>query len=909
MFFTRSFVILIALISTFHCFGKTVYEGENYILTIDKHISIGLRKNRQAKIVPLISQLKLSGHDKKWHSQFIPVKTSVKASSEQPDGSRKITVSWHFNGKFISHVKAKTEIQCFPRFLFLKSEIVSDTSPENIVHTRCVFMHGCKWTGLFQAGNLGLKVKSIPAAHMFNSANHSGYSIKWEQKNGKHVAKTTILMVPYSGNVEPKLPERLEEGNLSELFLLEPRFPRVYNVYFDGETPAFKLYGHNYSLKKVNCEWNGFIYNFDNQKVFRVSGGKNIMPGKDISIPVNPATLMPGWYTLKLDYTANAKTYTINRSFCIIPSPQRQFQKDSIFGIQPFVWTLRDKNIMDAMQWLGCNWVRMTWGAHPLDRNRPEKINGKYTVANARKWHNGYSRRGLDVTVRSDHALDFPPGIFRMTEGMNERNIKHLPVEIAEQIKLDYIRLKQHDPNIKVGSPSSAGIDMAWWGEIAENGCWDYLDYLNVHLHCFPFAPEVNNSMTRYFWLADRVKLMNNLFKQYGDRPVLDSEHGYLVLNDARRPEKYPLRMVSTYRIAAAFMVRSYLQAMAYGLIGKEWFTLSSYGGFGLIEKDQPMPGFAAYAVMTKVLDGAKYCGELIAPGYVGNSIVNDGKFTKSWFGLATAGKEKEFLGTSKGDLAPELNKNIKPYVYARCFEQPDGSPLLACWATLKQKEVYPNKVNTPAWSGQEPGKSVLWNGQVVKKEPAPIPLKLNIGSDQVTVIDIMGRKRQVKCPGGVLTLSLNDYPQYVMGASNAVIKEAKKHRLTIFTSKFPETKWLPVVQALLPPGKKYPQRKNVYDSANIAATIPAGKSSSFYVRITNLDKKVQTGSIKLKLPKNWQCSPQKIKFSLDPGKKRIFGPFAVTPDSKTAKAKLSSEVSTDALGKLAPSFMNVTVK
>ena len=113
---------------------------------------------------------------------------------------------------------------------------------------------------------------------------------------------------------------------------------------------------------------------------------------------------------------------------------------------------------------------------------------------------------------------------------------------------------------------------------------------------------EVNNTMTREFWLHDRVTLLRGLMDRFGAKPVYDSENGYLTRHPDRRVEKYPLRSVSESGIAAAFMVRSYLQALAYGLSNKMWFTVDGYGGFGITEYGQPRPAYPAYAAMTRLL-------------------------------------------------------------------------------------------------------------------------------------------------------------------------------------------------------------------------------------------------------------------------------------------------------------------
>jgi hypothetical protein len=567
----------------------------------------------------------------------------------------------------------------------------------------------------------------------------------------------------------------------------------------------------------------------------------------------------------------------------VIPSPERKYKAKSIFGMLPWSGTMPLK--LDMMEWLGVHWVR---GINP----QTEDINE-------------YRRRGLEPIPNSGSMDKAPAGTFLFTEMENEPNFGTLAVEYAEKLKLNYLRQRKHDPNIAVGLAGIAGVDAAWVRELAENGCWDYLDLLHVHLHCFPYAPEVDRTISRYFWLASAVARLFPIMNEYGYKPLVDSEQGYLELDPDNRVESYPLSMVSREDMAAAFTVRSYLEGMAYGLLGKHWFTMMPYGGFGLIYQDTPRAAFSAYAAMTKLMDGAEYWGELINfESYQGEE--KTGAPLVTWFGAATPQLEDDFLGTEQGDLAGEVDKALEPRLYQRVFKMQDGEPLLVAWATLRRTGVISERIDTLAWKDQSPGKSLAWDGTELKSEPEPLDIVINVGSPQVKVADLMGNMRTVDCPGGKLHLKVDDFPQYIYGAAKELLAVAHDHQYKRFPQEIKLTQGSEVVQLLLPPGGKFLRRKSVYDQENIAAKLVKGQPAAFTVRITNVSEKAAAGVIKLQLPAGWSSEPQEINFKAPAGQQIISEPFTVTPSGEGA-FKLGSTVTVEG-EKVGDSVMNVLV-
>lgn len=68
------------------------------------------------------------------------------------------------------------------------------------------------------------------------------------------------------------------------------------------------------------------------------------------------------------------------------------------------------------------------------------------------------------------------------------------------------------------------------------------------------------------------------------------------------------------------------------------------------------------------MLDGARYAGELLSPGRVSNAMDRNAEFSRSWFGQATPGLEKELLGADRDYTENDRNPELKPYVYIRAF-------------------------------------------------------------------------------------------------------------------------------------------------------------------------------------------------------------------------------------------------
>ncbi len=338
--------------------------------------------------------------------------------------------------------------------------------------------------------------------------------------------------------------------------------------------------------------------------------------------------------------------------------------------------------------------------------------------------------------------------------------------------------------------------------------------------------------------------------------------------------------MVSDDDFAAAFLVRSYLEALAYGLVGKHWFTLNQYSGFGLFYYNTPRAGYSAYAVMTKMLDGVQYWGENVPDG---------GYFVP--------------LGAS-------LPPPTAPRVYQRVFKSADGSPLLVLWATLRRNDAFNESVDTEPWQGQTPGKDRTWSGEVIDREPEPVLAGIRVGTDRVRIVDLMGNERIVDCPDGRLYIYADDFPQYIFGAGESLLAAAAPYRYPRFSQTASPTAGAPVVQVLLPPGGTFLKRKGITDNKNIAAIIKRGEPAEFVVRITNTGERKVKGTITLELPSGWQAVPAVQTLCLMPESEDqdhiLSAPFLITAP-KNGTGKIRSVVHVEGM-EIGDSVLNVSV-
>lgn len=890
-----------------------IYQGRNYRLDYSRQLTVSIRQP-DGSFAPFLSRIGFDATDKAWAPLFRSTSFSARLI-ERNGKNERIRFEYKFTGPQADRIALSGTLDARPDLLRVRFRGTYRGNMDDAFHKRIIFTYAKEEQRLLgsnadngpEGGNCGLRAEFDPGLRLaFNRKQKSSSGTPpWQGKDGAYHFELDMALTPYLGTPP------LFSGLSDEPVEIAVRFRRYCNVLLPGDAPEAELN----LLNRTGKDWSGTarLEIFDHRKkrletrLLPLQAKAGTVTRQTVALPAGQT----GYFELRL---TREDGNVLTRSYCVLPPAERKFKKNSIFGGMLYPWNRKSTEKLDLMEWIGIGTLRVR-GAYRIVQDGkagPElPADGVYSKADTAEIFGEQNKRQIDAVPLGSESWKYPAGTFRLTEAANEVNAIRLPVDFAEEMKIEYVKTKQHDPALMVGGSGLAGVDTLWLEEFQANGAWDYMDALFVHLHCFPRAPEVNNTMTREYWLHDRVTLLRGLMDRFGEKPVYDSENGYLTLYPDRRVEKYPLRSVSDRSIAAAFMVRSYLQGLAYGLSGKMWFTIDSYGGFGLTEYGQPLPAYPAYAVMTRLLDGAGYAGELLSPGRISNVMDRDAEFSRSWFGQATPGLEKELLSADREKTELNINPDLKPYTYIRAFRTQDNKPILVAWATLYRQKVVPDPVNTPAWSDQKPGTSLLWNGRPATGEPKPLLIRFQVKSKEVEVVDMMGNSRKVKTDHGFLTLPLDDYPQYILGANPDLLKEAERFNLTLFPKKFqPNNRWKTLIQALLPAEKRHPRRKSVFDKLNLSAELKANSPYTVHVRLTNLDSQPETGRIALRLPEGWKSSPREIRFSIA-GKteKQIVATFTVTPDKPAATAKITSITESDRLGRIADSVMNVSVR
>lgn len=908
----RKFAFLFIIFAVFcgNAAEPKFYQGKDYQLDYSRSIAVSIRQP-DGTFAPFLSRISFDAADKDWNF-FFRTGGFRAVETERRPGCDVIRFEYRFTGPQAGRVALTGVIEAYPEWLKISFDGRYRGDMKEIFRQRLIFSYPREELRLLgsaadngpEGGSCGLRLESDPPLQLsYNrKQKNSSTRLEWPGKDGEHRLNLVLALTPYCGR--PPVFSRLSKQPVQARF----EFQRYCNVILDGDRreAVFRLLNRIGRPLKLDTRFE--IRDHRGGLIASPALKLAAEPGKATEQAVPLPVDRYGYFELRLDLPDAAP---LRQSFCILPPTERKFKKGSIFGGILYPWNRKTVEKLDLMEWIGMSMIRRAWPILPEGAAVPAlPESGVYTPEQAAAYLREQAVRQLEPVPSAAESLRMPPGTFRLTEAANEVNARRLPVDFAEEMKIEYVKLKQHDPALQVGSSGIAGVDIHWLEEFQQNGAWDYMDALFVHLHCFPRAPEVNNTMTREFWLHDRVTLLRGLMDRFGAKPVYDSENGYLTRYPDRRVEKYPLRSVSESGIAAAFMVRSYLQALAYGLSNKMWFTVDSYGGFGITEYGQPRPAYPAYAAMTRLLDGARYAGELLSPGRISNAMDRDAEFSRSWFGQATPGLEKELLAADRETVESSRNPELKPYVYIRAFRTPENRPLLACWATLYRQKVEAEAIDTPAWQDQKPGTSLLWNGFPAEREPEPLPVRFRVGVPEVEVADLMGNRRKVRTDNGFLTLRLDDYPQFVLGAAPELLREAESFSLNLFPAEFqPNDKWKTLIQALLPAEKKHPARKSVFDKPNLSATLKAGEPYPVHLRLTNLGSETERGTASLRLPENWKCEPQSIPFTIAPGEeKKIVATFHVTPCGESAKAQITGVVASARQGRIADSVMNVGV-
>ncbi len=345
-----------------------------------------------------------------------------------------------------------------------------------------------------------------------------------------------------------------------------------------------------------------------------------------------------GYYRLKVEASsAGQPVGTAETTFSVLSPVDLSQTNASSFGVAthfahgwnpdmiPLIENAGAKNFRDEMYW-----SRMEPSAGVYET--PEDYTEYYETAvennleplmilsfnNAN--HDGgatpYTNAGRQAFADYGNALlsDFPAT--KWVEVYNEFNIMgdfgdgpadNLPSYYYELLKTSYQTIKAANPNTIVIGGVVAHNDWSWMEELFQLGGLQYMDILSVHPYNYPASPE---------GMEAELKQLDTLVKQYNNgqsKPIWGTETGWPTQLDARGISESS---------QASYVVRANVTQLAAGVEKVYWYDFMNDGidpiineqNFGLIRnardalgKYAPKPGYAAYGVMTRQLEGKPY--------------------------------------------------------------------------------------------------------------------------------------------------------------------------------------------------------------------------------------------------------------------------------------------------------------
>jgi hypothetical protein len=348
-----------------------------------------------------------------------------------------------------------------------------------------------------------------------------------------------------------------------------------------------------------------------------------------LGAPARSAPVQAGSFDLRaMRTTTHVEATMINP----VPFPRsRTLAPDSPFGMGIYFGNRYSPDEMHRAAELAMD-AGMNWSREELSWSRIEPTKGSFSwdvydravsVATAHgislfglldywaPWTKPYTPEGIDdyceyvrrtVTRYKDRI--------HYWEIWNEPNIepfwKGTPDQYADLLKAAAAICKQADPNSKVIAMCTAGTDLRFIEKVALRAGLENVDIVSVHPYRYPRAPEESNLVGE---LQGAAKALRRRGKPL---PLWITEVGY----PTHEGEKG-----STPMRQAQMLVRTYLQSIASGVVEKVfWYDYRDDGedpsynehNFGILHRDlSPKPAYAAFSVMTAVLEGLKFAEQI----------------------------------------------------------------------------------------------------------------------------------------------------------------------------------------------------------------------------------------------------------------------------------------------------------
>jgi len=255
-------------------------------------------------------------------------------------------------------------------------------------------------------------------------------------------------------------------------------------------------------------------------------------------------------------------------------------------------------------------------------------ITGQYLLMN--DW--SFSDNGEEFKAEMDNALGYVGEYLNNCEVGNETNLypvydtkeKAMYNYIENEFLPGYYSLNAYDIPIIASGVYQSEYD--WFGWMSLTGVWNYSDVLSTHAYSFPHRPDYTKDASILHSYESALSRTVNALNTYGDKTWYISETGYPTtpLNNENMFSGVDLRTQADYT------VREFILGLAYGAD-----VVESYGFYDQVNltkgtnpnnceyhygmfydqdyygRVMPKPLAAAYAMMTRQLDGIEDCSEI----------------------------------------------------------------------------------------------------------------------------------------------------------------------------------------------------------------------------------------------------------------------------------------------------------
>jgi hypothetical protein len=179
----------------------------------------------------------------------------------------------------------------------------------------------------------------------------------------------------------------------------------------------------------------------------------------------------------------------------------------------------------------------------------------------------------------------------------------HAP-DYAALLKLAYAAAKKADPKCTVVGVATAGTDLPFIEDVLRLGGGDHFDVLSIH----PYQGDLGSLSPDAGGLFEQIHAVRALLGKYdhADKPIHLTEIGHRTTGTHGHTSV-------TEEQQAAYLVRTYVLALAAGVDRVFWFNLQDWDEYwGIIRQNYDRkPSFDAYRTMVKHLDGKICVGQV----------------------------------------------------------------------------------------------------------------------------------------------------------------------------------------------------------------------------------------------------------------------------------------------------------